>query len=107
MKLGVHRIFTVPAFRGCGIIRSLLDQACRSAIYGYQVSRLRKPPSLTFRVRAESRCDHQCDPAKGDVAFSQPTQSGKRVMDTWGQGRVLVFNEDEQDDDSADEGEGE
>ena len=65
----------------------------------------RKPPRLAFRVRAERWCDHQCDPAKGDVAFSQPTQSGKRVMDTWGQGRVLVFNEDEQDDDSADEGE--
>lgn len=39
----------------------------------------------------------QCDPAKGDVAFSQPTQSGRRVMDAWGKGKVLVFNEDEQD----------
>jgi hypothetical protein len=35
--MGVHRIFTVPSFRGCGIIRSLLDEACKHTIYGYKV----------------------------------------------------------------------
>jgi N-acetyltransferase len=40
---------------------------------------------------------------KGDVAFSQPTQSGRKVMNTWGEGKVLVFNEDEQEDDKVDE----
>jgi hypothetical protein len=37
VKLGVHRIFTLPTYRGCGIVRSLLDEACRHTIYGYKV----------------------------------------------------------------------
>jgi N-acetyltransferase len=42
----------------------------------------------------------QCDPAKGDVAFSQPTSSGKALMDAWGGGDVRVFVEDEQQSDA-------
>lgn len=38
----------------------------------------------------------QCDPTAGDVAFSQPTNSGKALMDAWGGGGVRVFVEDEQ-----------
>ena len=37
VKMGVHRIFTVPGYRGCGIVRSLLDEACKHTIYGYKV----------------------------------------------------------------------
>lgn len=39
----------------------------------------------------------QCRPEHGDVAFSQPTRSGKAVMDHWGKGKVRVFVEDEQE----------
>ena len=37
-KLGVHRIFTVPKYRGFGISKILLDVACEKTIYGYTVS---------------------------------------------------------------------
>ena len=47
VKMGVHRIFTVPGYRGCGIVRSLLDEACRHTIYGYKVS----PFNLNGRSR--------------------------------------------------------
>ncbi|KAJ9102288.1 hypothetical protein QFC20_004981 [Naganishia adeliensis] len=76
-KIGIHRIFTVPKYRGLGISKILLDVACEKTIYGYT-----------------------CDPAKGDVAFSQPTSSGKALMDAWGRGGVMVFVEDEQQSDA-------
>lgn len=44
----------------------------------------------------------QCNPTEGDVAFSQPTNSGKALMDAWGQGAVRVFVEDEQQNDEED-----
>ena len=34
-------------------------------------------------------------PDKGQVAFSQPTQSGARMMRRWGEGKVRVFVDDE------------
>jgi N-acetyltransferase len=49
-----------------------LDAACSNTIYG-----------CTF------------DPAQGEVAFSQPTESGRKVMEKWGKGHVRVFADDE------------
>ncbi|KAJ9103092.1 hypothetical protein QFC21_002514 [Naganishia friedmannii] len=74
-KIGIHRVFTVPKYRGLGISKILLDVACERTIYGYT-----------------------CDPVKGEVAFSQPTSSGKALMDAWGGVHVRVFVEDEQQD---------
>lgn len=37
-KIGIHRIFTVPKYRGLGISKILLDVACEKTIYGYTVS---------------------------------------------------------------------
>lgn len=70
--LGIHRLFTVPAYRGCGLATILLDAAAQHTVYG-----------CTF------------GPAKGEVAFSQPTESGRAVMERWGQGAVRVFVDDE------------
>jgi N-acetyltransferase len=49
-----------------------LDASCQHTVYG-----------CTF------------DPAIGDVAFSQPTESGRKTMERWGSGHVRVFIEDE------------
>jgi N-acetyltransferase len=70
--LGIHRLFTVPSYRSCGIAQILLDSACRYTIYGCE-----------FR------------PGRGEVAFSQPTESGRAVMEKWGRGTVRVFVDDE------------
>ena len=35
------------------------------------------------------------DPRKGEVAFSQPTNSGRITMEKWGGGDVRVFVDDE------------
>jgi len=71
-SLGIHRIFTVPAYRYLGLAQTLLDASCQHTVYG-----------CTF------------DPAIGDVAFSQPTESGRKTMERWGSGHVRVFIEDE------------
>lgn len=71
-SLGIHRIFTVPAYRYLGLAQTLLDASCRHTVYGCHF-----------------------DPAKGDVAFSQPTESGRKTMERWGRGHVRVFIEDE------------
>lgn len=70
--LGIHRLFTVPAYRGLGLARALLDTAARETVYG---------------------CEF--DPAAGQVAFSQPTESGRQVMLAWGGDAVRVFVDDE------------
>lgn len=70
--LGIHRLFVVPAYRGTGLARALLDVAAEHTVYG-----------CAF------------DPKAGDVAFSQPTQSGRAVMEAWGGGAVRVFVDDE------------
>lgn len=70
--LGIHRIFTIPTYRSLHLAHTLLDAACENTVYG-----------CTF------------DPKKGHVAFSQPTQSGRGVMERWGGGGVRVFVDDE------------
>lgn len=68
--LGIHRLFVVPAYRGTGLARAMLDAAASHTIYGFNF-----------------------DPTKGEVAFSQPTESGRAVMQAWGKGGVRVFDE--------------
>lgn len=70
--LGIHRLYTIPSYRQLSLVTQLLDAACSNTIYG-----------CTF------------DPAKGEVAFSQPTESGRKVMEKWGKGHVRVFADDE------------
>ncbi len=55
-------------------------------------------PGRHFSCDIDLLWSHQCDPTQGHVAFSQPTSSGKAVMDRWGGGAVRVFIEDEQED---------
>ena len=48
----------------------------------------------------DATCDNMVygcafDPRKGQVAFSQPTESGRKVMERWGGGAVRVFVDDE------------
>ena len=68
--LGIHRLYTIPSYRSLGIAEALLDVACLHTIYA---------------------CPAR--PEKGQVAFSQPTQSGARMMRRWGKGGVRVFDE--------------
>jgi N-acetyltransferase len=70
--LGIHRLFTIPTYRSLGLAQILLDAACAHTVYGCQF-----------------------DPLHGQVAFSQPTSSGRAVMEKWGKGGVRVFVDDE------------
>lgn len=66
---GIHRVFTVPSFRGQGLAVAMLDTAAGHTVYG----RSFKPV---------------------ETAFSQPTEGGRKVMRKWGVTRV--FEEDDQ-----------
>ncbi|OCF32379.1 hypothetical protein I316_06049 [Kwoniella heveanensis BCC8398] len=72
--LGIHRLYTMPSYRSHGLSLHLLDAACNHTVYG-----------CAF------------DPQRGEVAFSQPTESGRGVMHAWGKGtgKVRVFVDDE------------
>jgi N-acetyltransferase len=59
-------------YRSLGLAQALLNAARQQTVYG-----------CTF------------DPAAGEVAFSQPTESGRAVMEKWGGGAVRVFVDDE------------
>lgn len=69
--LGIHRLFTVPSYRGNGLAIAMLQAAAERTVYG-----------RTLR------------PEKGEVAFSQPTAGGRKVMRRWGVTRI--FCEDDQ-----------
>ncbi|KAK4689903.1 N-acetyltransferase, partial [Tremellales sp. Uapishka_1] len=70
--LGIHRLFLIPSFRSLGLATIILEAATRHTVYGYRF-----------------------DPLTGEVAFSQPTESGRKVLERWsaGQGRVFVDDE--------------
>lgn len=70
--LGIHRLYTTPSYRSHSLSSRLLDAACEHTVYG-----------CTF------------DPRRGEIAFSQPTESGRGVMERWGGGEVRVFVDDE------------
>lgn len=67
--IGIHRIYTLPSLRGHGIARHLLDVVVDNAIYGMSTERLLKERDAAGR--------------SGLVAFSQPTQAGRRLAEGW------------------------
>ncbi|QRW03831.1 GNAT family acetyltransferase [Ceratobasidium sp. AG-Ba] len=68
--LGIPRLFVVPSHRRQGIANKLLDSAAKTAIWGCPLK-----------------------PAGGQIAFSQPTASGRAVMKSWGGNDVRIYNE--------------
>ncbi len=70
--LGIPRLFVSSAHRRLGIASRLLSVAAQTFILGCPL-----------------------DPAKGEVAFTQPTGAGKAVLETWGRGGVRIYEEEQ------------
>ncbi|KAF8156938.1 hypothetical protein B0H34DRAFT_789535 [Crassisporium funariophilum] len=68
--MGIPRLFVSSSHRRLGIAHSLLTAAAKTFIHGCPV-----------------------DPKKGQVAFTQPTNSGQAVMCAWGEGGVRIYEE--------------
>ena len=69
-SMAIPRLFVPTTYRRVGIARKLLDAAARTFIHGCKL-----------------------DPHAGDVAFTQPTQSGRAVMENWGGAGVRIYQE--------------
>ena len=85
-SLGIHRVWVMPSLRRLGIGSLLLDTALNKAIYGLNAE-------AVLRMHSESK-----DKA---VAFSQPTEAGRRLAERWiraagndESARLLVFREE-------------
>ncbi|CAE6465935.1 unnamed protein product [Rhizoctonia solani] len=68
--LGIPRLFVVPSHRRQGIAQALLNAAAKTAIWGCPL-----------------------EPASGQIAFSQPTASGRAVMKAWGGRDIHIYDE--------------
>lgn len=68
--LGIARMFVSSSYRRLGIASRLLTAAAENFIHGVTL-----------------------DPAKGEVAFTQPTASGKALMEKWGKRGARVYRE--------------
>ena len=68
--LGIPRLFVSSAHRRQGIASRLLSAAAATFIHGCPL-----------------------DPRKGDIAFTQPTEGGNAVMQSWGGGGVRIYDE--------------
>lgn len=68
--LGIPRLFVPSAHRRQGVATNLLSAAAATFIHGCPL-----------------------DPAKGQVAFTQPTQGGCAVMEKWGKGSIRIYEE--------------
>jgi len=68
--LGISRMFVSSSYRRLGIASRLLTAAADNFIHGVTL-----------------------DPTKGEVAFTQPTASGKALMEKWGKKGVRVYRE--------------
>ena len=68
--LGIPRMFVSSSYRRLGIASRLLTTAAENFIHGITL-----------------------DPAKGEVAFTQPTTSGKALMEKWGGKGARVYRE--------------
>lgn len=68
--MGIPRLFVSSAHRKLGIATHLLNAAAATFIHGCKL-----------------------DPKKGEVAFTQPTNSGQAVMQRWGKGGVRIYYE--------------
>ncbi|KAI0831501.1 hypothetical protein BC628DRAFT_1530873 [Trametes gibbosa] len=69
--LGIPRLFVSSAHRRLGIASRLLAAAAQTFILGCPL-----------------------DPARGEVAFTQPTGAGKAVLEAWGRGGVRIYEEE-------------
>jgi N-acetyltransferase len=70
--LGIPRLFVPSSHRRQGIATHLLTAAAATFVHGCPL-----------------------DPARGEVAFTQPTGAGRAVMNEWGKGGVRVYDERE------------
>ena len=68
--LGIPRMFVSSSYRRLGIASRLLTAAADNFIHGVTL-----------------------DPAKGEVAFTQPTAPGKALMEKWGKKGARVYRE--------------
>jgi len=68
--LGIPRIFVVSTHRRQGIASRLLSAAAATFVHGCPV-----------------------DPAKGEVAFTQPTGAGHALMQIWGKAGARIYEE--------------
>lgn len=68
--LGIPRMFVSASYRRLGIASRLLTAAAENFIHGVTL-----------------------DPTKGEVAFTQPTASGKALMEKWGKRGARVYRE--------------
>ena len=66
--LGIPRLFVSSAHRRQGVASNLLSAAAQTFIQGCPL-----------------------DPAKGQVAFTQPTAAGGSVMRAWGKNGVRIY----------------
>ncbi|KAH9901619.1 hypothetical protein C8Q73DRAFT_753054 [Cubamyces lactineus] len=70
--LGIPRLFVSSAHRRLGIASRLLSAAAATFILGCPLN-----------------------PARGEVAFTQPTGAGKAVLEAWGRGGVRIYEEEQ------------
>ncbi|KAI0273666.1 hypothetical protein BC834DRAFT_816246 [Gloeopeniophorella convolvens] len=68
--MGIPRLFVPSSYQRRGIALRLLDAAAATFVHGCPL-----------------------DSRRGDVAFTQPTASGKAVMEKWGGGAVRIYQE--------------
>lgn len=68
--LGIPRMFVSSSYRRLGIASRLLTATAENFIHGVTL-----------------------DPAKGEVAFTQPTTSGKALMEKWGKKGARIYRE--------------
>lgn len=77
-RVGVHRIYVLPALRRRGIARHLLDAVLDHAVYGMDGQTLVRTTTTSGR--------------KSDViAFSQPTDAGRSLARAWLQEEDLII----------------
>lgn len=69
--MGIPRLFVSSEHRRLGIASRLLSVAAATFILGCPLN-----------------------PARGDVAFTQPTGAGKAVLEAWGKGGVRIYEEE-------------
>ncbi len=68
--MGIPRVFVPSAYQRRGIALRLLDAAAATFVRGCPLN-----------------------PHLGEVAFTQPTASGKALMEKWGGGGVRIYQE--------------
>ena len=69
--MGIPRLFVSSEHRRLGIASRLLSAAAATFIHGCPLN-----------------------PARGHIAFTQPTGAGKAVLEAWGKGGVRIYEEE-------------